>query len=495
MDTRHAGGLRPDRSADALALTALAFLLPLPFYFVTVGGRFIFAPFLAFKDPLTIRAIPQGLGLPIAILAILPLVALFALRLVQRRIGGPLGLPATVLIAMTVWMSATAAYGLTVRHQPMSSALLFAQTVLPGAVFLASWKLPVSPETLRRCLLQIPLVGGVSIMVMFAIHLFYRFGHGLPTRQILEVTPKIFYSAKSVQPIVVLVGLTLLLGQLAARRRGISSPTLWLLLIVHASYLLLLWSRSALLMFGIVVSLWLADQIIRAISRRDRSRRFWLQRLGLVALMLLFATASLTVGPIPSRSSRIHASRARESAAAKAAASAETTSVEVDVGEAGERGLEAPAANDPPSDRTRRARLLRGAIDLVRRSPVIGEAFNPLPPGSIVVGRRVKRHRLYPAHNQYLDLAIRSGLPALALFSAFLIAAGSGLWRNSRDPAGDLGAETGRAVTYLLLAVAVGSMFHLFFVVTQSAVLLYFAIAATLRLSQARIRSRPASAA
>jgi len=504
------------RSPEAFAVLLLAVLLTMPLYFVTVPDGIAFAPLLAFEAG---RVLP-AFGIPLAVLGIVFLGVVWLIRLAQHRLRVQRNSRVLfVALALIAWMATVAAYGAAISDRPIATAALFGQTVLPLLAFVAFLTIPLDRSSAERAVLAIPVAGSVSIVVMLlaAVYFFQRY----PPLPAFAYLAEAFYSAKNIHPVVVAVGLAILLAELSmGAARAFSGVALWGMLLIHAAYLLILWSRSGLLMIGTVLFLWLVREGTIAIRGRRFDARFWIPRASATSLLAVFTALSFTVAGLSFRSvgtelttvssvpegettvgtpSPQLAEPAESSETARAtpgkrvdesseaetdpAASARQQSVGTGNGtseatQAGQdrknvdrrsRAAEALQAGD-----SRRVKLVEGGLALVRDNPIGGVAFNPMPPGSVVYGRLESDHKLYPSHNQFVDFAVRAGVPALLLYIALLASMGVELRRSASIAGrGTFEGEVRMAALFVLVAAAASTVFQAYFVVTQPALLIF----------------------
>lgn len=140
---------------------------------------------------------------------------------------------------------------------------------------------------------------------------------------------------------------------------------------------------------------------------------------------------------------------------------------------------------------SRRLQYQLGAISEIFTKPVFGTGFTPIK-SQLIANKIYDRTRMYPAHNQYLDIAIRSGLPGMIFFIFFLGSIALYFYRiYSR------GADNSRWQVYssvplaYVASISVGNLFHQYFIQTQSALVILTMIA--LLISQSRINAKVGS--
>lgn len=470
-------------------LMLLVVLMTQPLFIVTTPDGVAFAPFLAFEPGRT----AHGFGVPIAIVAVALLAAVWLRRLLRGElVEPPSARLAGIIVGFVGWMSVVGAYGVFSAAQPVTTTALFIQTVLPPFVLLMVVTIPLDRSMYRRILLAIPVAGTVAaLLLMVAAGVFFR--ESEPVVAFARLA-EAFYGVKNVHPVVVSVGLAVLLAEVASNDdRRFPSAALWFMLVVHSAYLLINWSRSGLLMIAVIFGLWFARQGWRVLRGQPVRTRFSWECGAVAVLVTTFGFLSVTVAgigfrPVP------EGLRAVASASTNPALSETSSGAEASIDTPGRGGARRPEPlqgvwsepRNEGSDRgarvvqdqefadTRRVLLLLGSIARIAQSPLVGDAFNPLPPDSVVYGRTLRDHKIYPAHNQYFDLAIRMGIPGAILF---MLLVGTLLVVTLKGTAsmdsGTFAKEIAFAAAATLFAAAAASMFQAYFVVTQSGVLLF----------------------
>ena len=107
-----------------------------------------------------------------------------------------------------------------------------------------------------------------------------------------------------------------------------------------------------------------------------------------------------------------------------------------------------------------RAGLATEALDRIAGNPLLGDTF--VPETSVLVSARDSAH-LFPAHNQYLDIALRGGVLALVLTVVLLFVFARRAWRLRRSPDPQVAAFHA-ALLAIIAAVASGSFAQLYLI-------------------------------
>ncbi len=151
-------------------------------------------------------------------------------------------------------------------------------------------------------------------------------------------------------------------------------------------------------------------------------------------------------------------------------------------------GIVPPTQQLTPDQSSNETRLTALAIStsFVLRNPLFGSGFAPIPWQELSpIVRALAPTRLYPTHNQYLDLALRGGIPLLLVFLWLVVAVVGAASRVMRfgETAGarSLGAVM---LTVLVPALIVGNMYQNNFTQPFSAFLLWFLLGMSAGLSQ-----------
>lgn len=120
-----------------------------------------------------------------------------------------------------------------------------------------------------------------------------------------------------------------------------------------------------------------------------------------------------------------------------------------------------------------RSALALEAVGRVLSSPLVGDSFVPYS-DVLAGGTRVELARLFPAHNQYLDVSLRGGVLALVLILVLLVGSGVRSWRLSRTEPGDSDSARFHAgLLAIICSVSLGNLTHLFLVQPWSGVLVF----------------------
>ncbi len=101
------------------------------------------------------------------------------------------------------------------------------------------------------------------------------------------------------------------------------------------------------------------------------------------------------------------------------------------------------------------------AADFIRRNPLFGSGFAPIPWQELSpLVKTLPPNLLFPAHNQYLDLGLRGGVPLLFAFAWIALASARLAWRGLRlsNPIGS--AFAAGALAMLVPTLAVGNMYQ-----------------------------------
>ena len=484
------------KSIDFWLLVFLIVLLATPFYIVSNSGSLVFAPLLAFDYVYS----PPSFGFPLALAGI----AAVGIRFIYRLVSFNVNLKQTIVIltlTLIGWMTGVLIYGFNAQFS--YSVMFFIQTILPLGLLISLLTIPLSHFAIKQALLLVPLIGSASI-VLILLATAYFLSQPYPATVAFAYLAEAFYASNNIQPIVVLAGFVILLWQFSLAKRHFSDFVLWFLLAIHIAYILVMWSRSGLLAIIILATLWSASELIR----KNWTSKFLLER-GLIAVALFgIIGAHLTVDNLNFRKV-LSVSTNQETVKTKS--SSKKVSVK-DKKISNNGALQLAPANVPNPNiikkqkdveqhktkkqidiaqrktkkqnanfksTQRRLELFLTAGSRILSSPITGDAFNTLSSNTMVAGRLLKRINIYPSHNQYLDIAIRSGLPALALYLALLFVIANNLWKGFLA-----GSEFALTAIFFLVAVMTAALFHAYFVVTQSAAIIFFILAMALKLSK-----------
>ncbi len=527
------GIIRSSYSIDSIVLIIFAVLLALPFSFVLVDGGFTFAPFLAFDDVLS----KGGFGIPIAIVGIAGIGLIFLVRLIQKQINFAQALTVLSLV-LIVWMVVVVLYGLLTQSDYIL-LVFFIQSIMPICILVALLTLPFSNATIKSVVFIIPVVGSGAIVLLLLVAGYFisQYAPIVAFNHLAEA----FYGTKNIQPIIVATGMMVILWQFSLAKRDFSEKFLWVLFIIHASYNLIIWSRSGLLVSGILFGAWLCSELVR----RKWTKRFLVEKSVMAVVMLGMVVISLTIGglsvrPIthlylgqengnvvnkgvtqpaqpgqengnvvnkdvaqPAQPGQENGNVVNKDVAqpAQPAQPAQENGIVVnkDVAQEGQPGQEngnvvnkdVAQGGQPGQERSnkiykdlrfgeqRRKRLFIAGVKRIMSSPVVGDAFTPLARGTEVQGRVVQTQKIFPSHNQYLSIAIRAGVPALLLYLGVLFTMGTMLWRNFRN-----GSEIALVALFFFAGIMVSNNFQVYLMVSHSASVIYLIMAMSLRMNE-----------
>ena len=473
-------------SVDSFALEFFAFLLMTPFYFVWFDGGFTFAPLLAFDYIYT----KVSFGIPVVLAGIVLLGLLFIYRFANRQISFR-QLPAILALALIVWMTAVLLFGL--KEKVGLTFAIYMQTALPIMVLVILLTHPFSPSTMKRALLIIPIVGALSIVLQIGTYIYLLSLHRPYTA--FSYLAEAYYATKNIFPVIVAAGLTIILWQFSRARRDLSPVLLWILFVIHAAYILIIWSRSGMFSIGLLFGMWLTIEVFR----KKWTKKFAIERLILTVIMLSMAVTALRIGGISLRQIALTPAATHTVIALKTKHSIQFASIGPHVKNLVAAQFELLSANTTTQKKkiltqtemeelvikglksgdSRRLLLIKGGIKRILASPITGDSFNALPPGTIVAGKEVKSHKVYPSHNQFIDIAIRAGLPAVILYSILLLVLAIRLWKGFRN-----GSELALVALYFLITVMFANMFQTYFMVTQSAVVIFLLVVMAIRFTE-----------
>ncbi|MGE0583707.1 MAG: hypothetical protein AB7O39_01060 [Flavobacteriaceae bacterium] len=473
----------------SMTLLGLAITVATPFYFVTTDSGLTFAPALAFDN----RVTPTGFGIHIALVFVALLLPVSAIRAFADRLW--LRGPATwIALALVVWFTVVGVYGVYTSERPTISFLLYGQAVLPLLLFIAVANTPIEENWRLRVIFALPIASAASIILLGAAFL-WQLSFNTPVRSWLFLQ-EAFFGVKNIQPAVSAVALAVVLAGLSSVKAPISRRALWFLFAVHAASLLMIWSRTGLVLIGVMFAVWWVWTAAEAVtSSRMRSLAPTLLATGLV--MALCGIANLTFAGVslrpeqPQAGVRQEASvpppkpqeqRSRPGNTTDSTQGARSTqplpTAPRNTGGPSKTVAETTESENLAGTDNRRWALLVDAMQRIRERPMVGYAFQPLNPGTTLFGVRVKSHKIYPSHNQYTGMAIRAGIPASILFVALLITLTLALKKaHQRTFEGRLAIGASALIIGLIPAL----FFQVYFIVSQSAtvIMLLFAILLT----------------
>lgn len=255
---------------------------------------------------------------------------------------------------------------------------------------------------------------------------------GLISPQVRDyIFPTVFHQVKIYYPAVFMIAISFITMRIA--KKGFTG---WwaLALIVNLSFLPLIWSRTGLVMFFAVI---VGSVIVAVFQRWGFGFIKWtLTAAFAVGILGVFLTVKFSDSfVVVDRYSR-------------------------------------PDLIDNSGDK--RLKLILNAIEYSLRSPLIGQGFIP-ESGPREDGRKVQIQRLYGAHNQYLDYALRGGILALIGLIGIILKSLWDTWR--RRAKGDRGFQiVNNACFFIVIAVTMGNMTQLYFIQAYPATLLWLLI-------------------
>jgi len=333
----------------------------------------------------------------------------------------------SIAFAYGAWLYLSVVAGFMSGEEP---ELLFVfQTMLPLLAFLLGASLDVEPSEIAATVLRASI--GATILVVVALT------RGsvvlIGSNSVDEVIPqfKIYF------PMVTVVGAA------AAVVLVRSKPAL-VAAFIGSQVLLLpwLWSRTGFAMAGVAGTLTYLVQPPADVSSGGRTLRRAITVLVLLPVVLMLAVLALEGTVLATRVSASGFSTGRRD-------------------------------------------LLMTGIERVVAKPIFGDSFIAVDP--TLYSRPTSKVLLYPSHNQYLEFALRGGLPALAMMIRFygLIAADIRRVLSRRGAAIDAAALSAG----ILAAMLVGSGFNLYLTQPYSASICLFVLGLTARACSHRDRS------
>lgn len=465
----------------ARSLVVLSALLALPFYVVLTDQGWTFAPLLGFDRKLTLASV----GIPLGMIGIALIALALAAEVVRgRRIWNDT--PSRLALALLIWMTAVAVYGMSISDRPLLTASYLVQSALPLIVFLAVRHVSLSAADIRRALGVFAVMAALSVVLIEGLALLKLRSYA-PINAWSHVQES-FYGAKNIHPAVIAVALAITLAGLSTARTPRDRAIAWIILGILSTFLLVIWSRSGLALMAGLAAVWCISMAI-AKFRGHPVNVSNIQIAGIAAVFAAATAFNLLGGGVSLRSTP-----GDQKAAIEAATKPQPPrkfknpnykptvrripkiSTEEELRAIRERGDE------------RRRELFYGALHRIAASPIVGDAFNVVSADALPGDVKAHGSKLYPSHNQFADLAIRAGLPSLGLFLALCASLLHGLWtRRGPTVPGNLAQN---AILLLVLVLA-ASMTQLYFIVTQSAASLFMVFALALR---AEPHSGPGSA-
>ncbi|MCP4204949.1 MAG: O-antigen ligase family protein [bacterium] len=377
-------------------------------------------------QPLEIHWIVLMAGLVAAYLAGRPLFrGRFPLPPGARLVGG-LGL--AFFIALIA--------GLIVSPRPLS-VVYFVQTCIPLVGFLVGSYLVDSVSSVRKIALLLVTVTTISITLILILAVHYgALSSGWDSlRSLAKAIPQL----RGHFPYIVAASLSMALGTFELVRGRWNKGLLLMAILIHLLFYSLTWSRTAVLMLG-VVAITPVLLVLRSTSRR-----------ALIARVVV--AGALLAGGVVLLS--------QYSALAK------------------RWQLRGFGSTD-----SRRVEYAVTSVKKIAGNPLFGRMFladweqNPLEDEPLRVPR------IYKAHNQYLDYGVRAGLPAMILLGWIILRVGRDLrliLKSSATVPEMRPLAVG--VTGALLAAAFGGLFQLILVQAQTGSLAWLLVGVTFSLA------------
>lgn len=361
----------------------------------------------------------DSVGLTIHIAAFtVPIMAILVVgryAVIGRRLPSRPG--QSYVFAMIVLLTVSLLVGQLAGSGSLSIAF-YLQTVVPLVAFLVGAHCGIVPHVAVRILLTTVAISVVGLLII-------GFTNSGVSRvvQLAVIVPQV----RNYFPLVIVIAAIFAVAYLDVY------PKLSLAsLAVFAAFLPLLWSRTALGMAAIALPL-TAIGVATAPHTLNMKRFRAILVAGAivaVAVAVLYVTQSGVVG-------------------------------ERDV-------LRAQATTSSPG----REDFAREALGFIMANPATGRMFIP-EWDSKYYGREVDVPRLFGAHNQYLDYALRGGVLTVVMFVALLGTVGLRSWRTRNTSIAAI-ARWSTALAVIVAVTAMGNFFQVYYVQTYTGSLLYF---------------------
>lgn len=441
------------------ALLSIAMLIALPIYVVKTEDGITLGPSLMFDSVLT----RPSFGLAIAVFLLLPLLPYLAVQSIPHFWRGIKDGNKTLIFASTllIWMSMAVIYGASTGDQPLMSGLFYAQTILPLVVFLVFYLVPVGPGVVDQMLKVFVVASSVSIaIILLALVILLGIWRPLTAWSFVQEG---LYGVKNIQPAIVLISMAICLTALSAFSNGDGNRArpFAVGLFFSCCFLMVTWSRVGVVAAVALMAIWVALELSdRRLGSVRHATNLWLAAVS--GAMALVVAVNLTVGGVTLRTSanQLYSWSVIFKSFGINLDRREDKIIEVDGDDDElERKLEGGTA--------RRQTVMLAAIKRIVERPVFGDSFRPTSDGDHLISVRRSGGKIFPAHNQYLDLAIRSGVPALLLFLGLLASIFVEL-KKGFGP--DFLGKLRRMGVVLLVLFAVAGLGQLYFVVTQASV-------------------------
>jgi O-antigen ligase len=349
---------------------------------------------------------PEERGIHLGVLLILPL-ATFALldRAWRPKVHQPYG---SRLIGWLFFLYTAGIVVGTALGGGLNAVVFYIQTVTP----LLAWYAVTTRQVSLRMVCRVVIVTALGSLLLVHATVIYHSGTNLlENRSVERVLTAGIPQYRNYFPFVMVCGLAFAVACFRAHRR-----TSIALITATVLALPLLWSRTGLAM------LFLAAVVAFFAQPRRVSLPL---RLALGAIGGLAGLALLS--PLVSHGM---------------------------IGERGEDSAKLSAEN--------RVDIFRNGFDRLIRNPIFGDSFRPLDLGPD--GGELSSMILFRAHNQYLDIALRGGVPAALLAITLLILFSVRAWRIARLSSDREVAGYHAALLGIMAAIFLGNFAHLFMV-------------------------------
>lgn len=345
-------------------------------------------------------------------------VSLFAVQLLRHA-----GLPQKLFgkglfLILGAWLTGALVVGTLAGSAGVLGGLFYAQTLLP----ILAWYAVASCGSFDPARVSDVVLGATLVTLLFVLGVAFTSGGLSGGYEVVDALVSVIPQYRSYYSLIPAVGLAY--GVVSLDRRPVLS------LCVVAAVLLslpLMWSRAGLLM--VVVA-----GLVAFVAKQGRP--------GVVAARLMLAVV-LVAG---------------------------TGGLMLRIMLGGVLAARAGAGSTVEASGDSRLRLAHMALGRIWDNPIFGDAFTPYS-NRLAGGTVVDLERLFPAHNQYLDLALRAGVPAMLLCTAVLVAFARRSFRIARGE--DDSAPFHAALLGVIVAVMLGNLTHLWLVQTWSGVLFF----------------------